>query len=129
MTLATTTFPETHAVCLSINNLIADLQAKKIKPFPASLKRRDLVLKGLLTIGKENNKVVTATPVGSAAGNPILFKADEGGYGEALAGLMNTIPVRHGEKPTKGYVAKYNTWSYIEQHHAEQMLFRAAGLC
>ena len=123
-----TSFPNTRRVCESINALIADLQAGKIKPYPASLKRRDLVVEGLLTLGKESNANVTANPIGSAAGNPILFKADDNGYGDTLAGIMNTVPVRHGEKPTKGFVQGYNGWAYIEQHHAEQMLFRAGGL-
>lgn len=125
---STTQFSATHAICLSINALIEDLNNNKIKPYPFSLKRRDLVTQGLMTLGKEADANVSVEPVGTAAGSTILFKADENGYGNALTALLNTIPVRHGEKPTKGFIIPQNSWGYIEQHHAEQMLFRAAGL-
>lgn len=127
MTL-TTDFPKTRAICQSINALISDLNDRKIKPYPASLKRRDLVLEGLHKLGFECGANVSLETVGNAAGSTILFKADNKGFGDTLAGFLNTIPVRHADKPTKGFIIPENSWGYIEQHYAEQMLFRAAGM-
>jgi len=121
----TAALPLTTEIISQLNALDAELKRGEIKPYPASMKKRTLILEGLIALGRDCDANVTADAVGQSAGDTILLKADDMGYGSTLAVFLNTIPVRHGVKPTIGFVNGYNRWAYIEPHDAHSMLLAA----
>jgi hypothetical protein len=129
-------FPKTRVTLAAINNLIQRLNFGLIKPFPALNQRRDLIVTGLKALAEECGANIVVEPLGKAAGNDILITCVPVGdektahFGETLAEYLNTIPVFHnaGEMGKKGYVNDYNSFLYMKQHFAEQLLFNAIDI-
>jgi hypothetical protein len=131
--MKTSTFPKTRVIVDNINELNMRLNFGLIKPYPASLERRDLIVKGLSVLFEECGTLATGKPIGSATGNDILIQCQkvEGGldhtFGETLAELLNTVPVHYNSNHQKGFVGKGNSWLYISQYYAEELLLNAAN--